>query len=505
MSEKKQYSLKQYNTSIQRLLKDQVPKVWVMAEIAQINPRGGMVYITLAQHEEGSARPEATLNTYAYLSDFEKFEKNFNSASDQLTLRKDLKVCVLLEADFYVPYGKIQPRVCDIDPSFSLGEMAKNRAEILKKLKAEGLLEKQKQLSLPDLPIKIGLITAPSSAAHADFTQTLLGSAFAIQIILAEAKMQGQSTSSDILKGISKLEKEEVDLICVIRGGGSKTDLVWFDDENLCRGIANCKTPILTGIGHEIDHSLADEVSCIKGITPTASAEWIIERLSFQYQKVQEINSHLTHLLKASFEEAQRAYTNSSKALGSTVRHLLSLNFQKLKNLQNLVFRNALNETYKQESMLIHYQNALVKESRRQVDKQEEHRKSISQSIIKESKRLLEQSQRRFQINSNGFEKGVSKILNLHTQAISHQKQRLKFSLSEKMTQNQQEIKSMGNQLKAYDPKKNLARGYAIVRSQESGKVVKFDELNQNVTLETQIDGGVVYSKVIETKKGNSK
>ena len=238
------FSITQYNRSVERLLKSQVPQVWVKGVITQLNVRGKIAYITLGEFEEGDTRPRAVLEVTLWSSELEVYNLRFARLPTPLVLRVELKVALQVEANFYVPSGRFQPRVTGIDENFTLGELSITRQRTLERLLKEGLLERNKRLRLSDWPLRVGLITAPGSAAYHDFVSVLLQSGFSFRIAFAGAKMQGEATESTVLSALERLGKLSLDVICLVRGGGSKTDLVYFDSENIARAIALCPIPV---------------------------------------------------------------------------------------------------------------------------------------------------------------------------------------------------------------------------------------------------------------------
>jgi exodeoxyribonuclease VII large subunit len=199
-----------------------------------------------------------------------------------------LRIKVLIEADYYIPQGKFQGKIIDIDESFTVGEIAITRTKIWERLVSENLSRLNAQLPMPLLPLNIGLVTSESSAAYKDFVSTIKASGFAFSIKTIPAKMQGQNTEADIIEALGKLrECEDLDVVCIIRGGGAKTDLVFFDSYALCRAAALFPLPVLTGIGHEIDESLLDRVAHTRLITPTDCARFLVERVYTAWQRLQ--------------------------------------------------------------------------------------------------------------------------------------------------------------------------------------------------------------------------
>ena len=224
LAPKKAYSVLQYNRSLEKLLKAQVPKIWVKGVITQLQIRGKVAYLTLGEFEEGDTKPKAVLDVMIWSWQLEDYHARFAQLPTPFSLRPELKVSVLLEASFYVPSGRFQPRILDIDEAFTLGELSLTRQKILQQLKLEGLLELNKKRFLGDVPLRVGLISAHGSAAYQDFTTVLLRSGFSFEIFFYPARMQGLATEETVSKGLEVLSRLALDVICLIRGGGSKTD-----------------------------------------------------------------------------------------------------------------------------------------------------------------------------------------------------------------------------------------------------------------------------------------
>jgi exodeoxyribonuclease VII large subunit len=293
------YSLSSYLSSVQRLIKNQVPAVWVYGTVASLQERGSVVYINLAEYEENSVSPKATLGLVVFASQYASLCRRLAELPIPFQIKKDLKIKVLLEADFYIPQGKFQCKIIDIDTVFTIGEIAITRENIWKMLVKENLHRKNGELPMPMLPFNIGLITSKSSAAYKDFTSTIRASGYAFSITTISAKMQGQSTEADIVEALGNLrEYKELDVVCIIRGGGSKTDLVFFDNYALCKAVAIFPLPVLTGIGHEIDECLLDKVAHTHLITPTDCANFLIAMADSALQRLQTISYEFANFMQ---------------------------------------------------------------------------------------------------------------------------------------------------------------------------------------------------------------
>lgn len=323
-SENKSYSVKQYMTALKQKV-ETTPAVWVHGVITQISEKPRVVYLSIADFEEGCVIPLATVSLTCFKPKFEAIKAKIASFSQPFELKEQLKVSMLIKAELYVPYGKLQAQILDIDPIYTLGELALTKSAILKRLALEGLLEKNKGVELAKMPLHIGLITGEGTAAFKDFTTKLAESPFKFQVETVYAKMQGNETESSIIEALAILQANtEIDAICIVRGGGSKTDLNFFDSEALCRAAANASVPIFTGIGHEIDKSLLDEVAYLSCITPTDCAKRLIERATESWNEMLDTARNIA-------EKSKDFLTNSNKILtqkGHLLQQKLNVRFQ---------------------------------------------------------------------------------------------------------------------------------------------------------------------------------
>jgi exodeoxyribonuclease VII large subunit len=257
-------------------------------------------------------------------------------ASDYAVLRQkleivpDIKINVLVEADFWVPSGSFRAKILDIDPAYTLGELARTRQAILQRLSEEGLLRKNARLPMPLLPLRVGLVTAEGSAAWHDFTTTLAASGFAFAVSVEFAWMQGAETESTVLAALGRLRQDaSLDVVCVVRGGGGKTDLNYFDSEALCRAVADFPTPVLTGIGHEIDSSLLDLVAWRQCITPTDCAKFLVEAAADAWDRARRATDSVARLARLRLQGEQERAARNASGLQMGVRKILD--YQKMR------------------------------------------------------------------------------------------------------------------------------------------------------------------------------
>jgi exodeoxyribonuclease VII large subunit len=181
----------------------------------------------------------------------------------------------------------------EIDPTFTAGRLAIERAEVIRKMSADRSIAANGALALPLVPLRIGLVTSRGSAAHGDFTDQLRRSRYRFAVKTAHTAVQGEVAPERIAAALGRFTPEIVDMIALIRGGGSSLDLAVFDAERVARAVAAAGVPVLTGIGHDIDRSVADEAAAVAEKTPSAAGEWLVTRVKDYADRLQRARSHI--------------------------------------------------------------------------------------------------------------------------------------------------------------------------------------------------------------------
>jgi exodeoxyribonuclease VII large subunit len=195
-------------------------------------------------------------------------------------LRSGIEVRIRATVGVRHSRGHIQLGLLEVDPSFTAGRLALDRDEVLRRLAGDGSLAANGRLDLPIVPLRIGLVTSRGSAAHADFLGQLQRPDYRFSVRTVQAAMQGERAIANLAQALRRLATEDVDMVALVRGGGSKLDLAAFDAEEVGRAIAAMPVPVISGIGHETDRSVADEAAAVSVKTPTAAAEWIVARVA---------------------------------------------------------------------------------------------------------------------------------------------------------------------------------------------------------------------------------
>ena len=280
MSDQHSLSLLELNEQVKQTLKTAFPfPVWIRAEISELHENeNGHCYLELVEKSTNSdliiAKQKAMIWSFTY-----RMLKPYFESSTGTSLAVGMKVLVSCQIEFHELYG-MSLNVRDIDPIFTVGEMAVRRAEIIRRLTDEGVIDMNKQLEMPFVPQRIAVISSASAAGFGDFQDQLQTNSFTYKfyVKLFPAVMQGAQTEQSVITALGKIAEylELFDVVVMIRGGGSTSDLVAFDNYNLALHCAQFPLPIISGIGHQRDESIIDLVSHTRVKTPTAAAEFLI-------------------------------------------------------------------------------------------------------------------------------------------------------------------------------------------------------------------------------------
>ncbi len=281
-------------------------------------------------------------------------------------LNEGLSLRLKARADFYAREGRFQLIVSEIDPSFTLGALARQRLVTVEKLKTAGLYERNRGRALARLPLSVGLISSLGSAAYNDFVSVLRSSGYAFSIKAFDAHMQGDATIASVARGLRLLDLQ-VDVIVICRGGGAKTDLVWFDDYRIAEAVARCSVPVITGIGHEIDLSVTDLVAWRHLVTPTDTARFLVSRLDEAWQLLDEAEADLRSAPLALVSNARRELERQAATLGTKAQNL-NLNARlSLKTIAANLSRAAVSINQLEARRLVRLTGELGETSRRQL------------------------------------------------------------------------------------------------------------------------------------------
>ena len=269
---------------------------WVEAELSDCRESRGHYYMELIQKDEHSATPIAKAPARCWASKWMMIRPYFERTTGQ-QLHAGMKVLLKVYAQFHEAYG-FAWIVTDIDPTYTLGDMARKRQEIIRQLKEEGVFDLQKELSLPLFCQRIAVISSETAAGYGDFCNQLADNPYGFQFEtqLFPAIMQGEGVEQSIINALERIYDTDYDVVVIIRGGGATSDMSGFDTLALAENVANFPLPIITGIGHDRDESILDMVSHTRVKTPTAAAAFLIDHLKEVLDVIDASQERITSL-----------------------------------------------------------------------------------------------------------------------------------------------------------------------------------------------------------------
>ncbi|MBR3400074.1 MAG: exodeoxyribonuclease VII large subunit [Prevotella sp.] len=460
---KQTLSLLELNQLLAEVIEVGMPReYWVEAEISELREVRGHCYIDLIEKAEGTNTPVARASAKCWANTWSTVGPLFEKVTGQ-RLHTGMKVLMLVGANFHPAYG-FSWIISDIDPTYTLGDMARKRQAIIDQLKREGVFDMQKELEMPLFCQHIAVISSANAAGYGDFVNQLESNAYGFKFVtqLFPATMQGEGVEQSIIDALNKIyasmssaqpsplnlpldpkgrfqseaEKElsAFDCVVIIRGGGATSDLSGFDTLALAENVAQFPLPVITGIGHERDESVLDMISHTRVKTPTAAAAFLIENLKRVWDYLQDAQTMLAANAKQRMETEQMRLMRASEKIPS----LFSL-----------------------------------------VREKEERR------LDRVLQKILNAAQQGVSNNSHKIDIMEGNMLPLASRLLMEQKHRLQM---------------LEQRALALDPALLLKRGYSITT--HNGIVVRdASQLKPGDVLETRVEKGIVQSEVRNTLK----
>ena len=319
-------------TELQLIIRDSLylalpDMYWVTAEITEIKENfAGHCYLELvektSEEKNVSARVKAIIWSKRY-----SFLKSFFENSSGESLKEGLKILVKVKIEYHEIYG-LSLIIIDIDPSYTIGEMALKRRLIIKRLEDEGIFTMNKESAFPVVPQRIAVISSKNAAGYSDFINHLTGNnyGYVFYTCLIDTIMQGSETEQSVIKSLDKIALNTglFDLVVIIRGGGSQSDLSWFDNYNIAYYITQFPLPVVTGIGHDKDMSVTDMVAYESLKTPTAVADYLIGCMNDTENHLMEISSGITNISRMIIEKNRIRIDSCRIKLNPVARLMLS-------------------------------------------------------------------------------------------------------------------------------------------------------------------------------------
>ena len=282
-------------------------EVWVQGEIANLSrPASGHVYFDLVG--DGGA-----IGVTLWASDRQVVNAVLKRAGGAVRMNDGTEVRLRARVTWWAERGRLSLRMLSIDTAYTLGRLAEARDLLVQRLEREGVLTRQRLLPMPLVPLRIALITSDGSAAAADFLHTLELSGRAFAVTMLDARVQGVEAEASLLAALEAVSglPASIDVVCIVRGGGARTDLAAFDGELVARAIAACAVPVLTGIGHEIDTTVADLVAHAAFKTPTACASALVDRVGAFRARVDDRAARVQRASRLALERSSARLTRA--------------------------------------------------------------------------------------------------------------------------------------------------------------------------------------------------
>jgi len=450
--------------------------VWVIGEISELKTnRSGHCYLNLIEKEENGdaivAQARATIWSYTY-----RMLRPFFESTTGQQLTEGLKVLLSVSVEFHELYG-YSLNIRDIDPTYTLGDMARRRREIIARLQSEGVAEMNKELDLPLVPQKIAIISSSTAAGYQDFIDQLKNNpaGYHFDLKLFPAIMQGNQAETSIIGALEQIYLYEnfFDAVVIIRGGGSQADLSCFDNYNLAYFITQFPLPVITGIGHEKDDSIVDMVAHTRLKTPTAVAEFLISGVAQFDLHLDEINKQFIEIVTGLIAESKNNIDQITRMIAPLTREKIS---KANNNLNQTIWK--LDNAVKKFIQSRNYQLERKEETVRHEFK---NFAQLQLRVLERTTRTLSGSLRQITIAKHDqLTRKMQRSETLFRGALTDSRHYLELSLQ------------MAN---LTDPNKILARGYSITTY--NGHALKdVNLLNSEALIETRLYNGQIISEV---------
>lgn len=431
---------------------------WVVGEISEIKEnQSGHCYLELIEKQADDRNIRARVKAISWCKQYRFLKSYFENITGE-KLKEGLKVLVRVKIEYHELYG-LSLIICDIDPSFTIGEMAMKRQNIIRQLEAEGVFSMNKDLGLPYVIQKVAIISSPAAAGYTDFMNHLVNNeyGYVFYTCLFESPMQGPDTEQGILNAFEKISQnqEHFDAVVIIRGGGSQVDLSWFDNYNIAYYITQFPLPVLTGIGHDKDMSVSDMVASMALKTPTAVADFIVSHNALIENRLLQMMVEIKNRTLIIIEKNRKRLETSGIRLLPLSRILIS----------------AIKGQFSEYSM-------------RMVRSGNEHIRKVDSMASGQASRLSGNVKSYF-MSKRAFLDVSSRVLSPASLKLLHKRK--------------SELDFYGKNLDLLMPENVLRRGYTITYL--NGKIKKTREgLSEGNVIETKFIDGTISSKIIEDK-----
>ncbi len=447
-------------TELQLIIKDSLYMAlpgmyWVAAEITEIRENSaGHCYLELVEKNNDEKNVRAKVKAIIWSSRYGFLKSFFENISGE-SLKEGLKILVKVKVEYHEIYG-LSLIISDIDPSYTIGEMAVKRQLIIKRLEEEGIFTMNKEVDFPVLPQRIAIISSKYAAGYSDFVNHLKENSkgYVFYPYVIETIMQGTETEASVIRALDKiaLNTRFFDLVVIIRGGGSQSDLSWFDNYNIAYYITQFPLPVITGIGHDKDMSVTDMVAFEALKTPTAVADYLLDCMNETENLLLELSNSISDSSRTIIEQNRIRIDSCRIKLNPVARLMLS---EIKKDLSEIIFE-IINIGKENIVKAGHFPST---------------QKTRLMSAVRSFSSVKESSLKQSRLDLLNFTSGSLKSKNI-------------------------KVTGLENALEMVKPENVLRRGYTITSLK--GKIIKsYNDLTTDEIIDTQFSDGSVSSKVI--------
>ena len=483
MSDSRQiFSLKQVASSIRKTLEERYQQTyWVKAEMHKLNLYpSGHCFPELLQKENGKI--VAQMNASIWKQNYQRINKNFVNVVKE-PLREDSTLLLLVKIVFNETFG-LSLQIIDIDPNYALGELQRERQETLLRLQKENLLNLNQKLDFPLLPKRVALISADTSKGLSDFRKVIETNQWGYHFttFLFQAYLQGDVAVQSIQEQLKRIEKvkDYFDVVVIVRGGGGEVGLSCYNNFELCKAVASFPLPVLTGIGHSTNLTVAEMIAYRNAITPTELGDFLIQTFHEFAVPVKDASKVIRTYAKNKLE-------NSNQALSSTVKLFKNVTSQRVEQTKNLLFRSssALKSNVK---FILHLEHESITNSHKSI------RKTSKESLINQHIKI-----------DSLFDSTIKNInfeVKTHKGELDRTLEKLSKVINQNLLSSNNKLDQLEQSIKLMDPREVLKRGYSITTIK--GKTIsKESKINVGDVILTQTFDTEIESEIINLKKNN--
>ncbi len=474
-----QLTLLELNLLIRNALQDTFPEsLWLVAEISELNEnRSGHCYLELIEKNETTSEIEARVRATIWSYSWRLIRPYFEHTTGE-PLRTGIRVLLNASVEYHPSYG-LSLNIKDIDPNYTLGDLSRQRKEILQRLEAAGVLDMNRELPLPIVPQRIAIISSATAAGYEDFQHQLESNLYRVvfHTELFEAFMQGRESVASILAALDRIyiREEDFDAVAIIRGGGATADLSSFDNFDLAFAVAQFPLPVITGIGHEKDETILDRVAHTRMKTPTAAAEFFIAGVRQFTEMLEQRSRQLMQTTQSQLLNNNRMLSRVAERLKNSANYILLASSQQLARTGHLVQRLAAGYQHRQSAVLQHRSHRLSSITRNYTLYLSGKLSRLGVAIVYAARRYGSQA------------------------SINMIEKRLKNSLRNHLGNMAWRLTTLSEKKRMLDPVNILQRGYTI--TMQEGKIIaSASHIKQESPLFTRFRDGKIVSKIIKTE-----